>query len=262
MRGLAGPKVQDITGKRFGKLLVIKLSGSRDGRRQWECLCDCGHKCEVFRRNIVSGVTKSCGCLKFSTGAYRTSDSKGIPTPEYRAWLSMRKRCSAKNTRSPHRYTGRGIKVCSRWANSFQNFFDDMGKRPSSKHSLDRINNNKNYEPSNCRWATQMQQCNNKENNIVLLHKGKTRSLIEHCAELGMKPITVRNRLARGWSVQEALETPVNDWFVSYNGKRGSIRSHCKELGLNYDVVVRRVKKGWTIENAFQTHVGTREVRL
>lgn len=130
-------------------------------------------------------------------------------TPEYNAWLSMRKRCYKKYQGNYKNYGGRGITVCKRWLNSFENFFKDLGRRPSKAHSLDRINNEGNYTPKNCRWADSETQGLNTRSNRLLSFKGQKKPVSRWARDLGMNPTTLFERLRRGWSVKKALTTPL-----------------------------------------------------
>jgi hypothetical protein len=153
----------DLAGQRFGRLKVISENGRapKSGAVLWLCRCDCGNTTVVTGGNLRSKITKSCGCYKKEREVENFKTHGGTYKPEYSPWKAMRKRCSNKNDIHYHLYGGRGIRVCSRWDN-FENFLEDMGPRPSKKHSIDRINPNGNYEPSNCRWATPTVQARNK----------------------------------------------------------------------------------------------------
>ena len=133
----------------------------------------------------------------------------GTGTPEFTAWSKAKERCYSKNSQRYHRYGARGIIVCDRWLNSFPNFLEDMGKRPSKKHSLDRIDNNGNYCKENCRWATSKQQGKNRSTTI--LYKGK--SAIEASKKLGGNPSLIPCRLRMGWSIEKSFTTPVISKF-------------------------------------------------
>lgn len=151
----------DLTGKRFGRWTVLKRDENKTTRDSyWLCQCSCGTTRSVVRQYLQDGTSQSCGCLRAelltSHGMYKS--------PEYTAWYSLIQRCTNQNNPRYPSYGGRGIEVCERWQNSFIDFYDDMGPRPSKNHSIDRINNDGNYEPSNCRWTTRKVQQNNRRN--------------------------------------------------------------------------------------------------
>jgi hypothetical protein len=159
-----GQLLVDLTGQRFGRLFVVEFHGRRNRRSIWLCRCDCGALRHVEGLNLKAGNSRSCGCLKTeqSKNAARHGHCRtNRRTDEYKAWAQMLARVRATTGRRFLDYAGRGIGVCERWL-SFENFLADMGYRPSPKHSLDRINNDGDYEPSNCRWATASQQVANR----------------------------------------------------------------------------------------------------
>lgn len=154
----------ELTGQVFGRLTVIRYvpNGATDGAGGWKCRCECGKETVVKSSPLQKGKTRSCGCLIGET-AKQTFTTHGKSTsPEYQIWVGMIARCTNANTKYYADYGGRGIGVCARWRSGFENFFIDMGPRPSNAHSLDRINVNGNYDPENCRWATREQQAANK----------------------------------------------------------------------------------------------------
>lgn len=195
-------RVLDRTGKRYGKLVAISFVRITDCA-EWLCKCDCGGKKVVKGQNLHNGGVESCGCIyvggKTIHGMYGT--------PEYLAWRAMKSRCRSKNVSHRARfYLKNGIKVCKRWM-KFENFFADMGKRPSPSHSLDRVNNLGNYEPPNCRWADRETQQSNKSNNRILSLNGKTLTMSQWAREIGIDRRTLSERLKSGWSVEKALTT-------------------------------------------------------
>jgi hypothetical protein len=134
-------------------------------------------------------------------------------TPEYNSWHSMKQRCINPDNKDYDNYGGRGIKVCDRWLNSFENFLIDMGPKPSENHSLDRYpDTNGHYEFNNCRWATSIEQCNNRRNNVFFNYKGKKYTVVQISEEFNINSMTFVNRINRGWSVEEAIETPVRGY--------------------------------------------------
>jgi hypothetical protein len=172
--------------------------------------------------------------------------------PEYTVWSSMRARCrDLKNKR----YGGRGIGVCNRW-DSFAAFLSDMGPRPSSKHSIDRKDNDGNYTPENCRWATRKEQMANMSRNRRLTFKGETMLLIEWERRTGLNGATIQSRIDAGMSVEDALTLPPNPLgqriprMLTHDGRTQRMAQWARELGISSDTLRRRLVLGWTLERA------------
>lgn len=202
----------DLTGKIFGRLLVISKTNRKvKGGRfyYWLCRCDCGKEKEILYGSLINGFTKSCGCLnkeivskprKHGFGGYASGRKS-----EYFAWQNMKDRCNNINNPRYKDYGGRGIKVCERWflENGFINFITDMGMKPSKKHSIERVNNDGNYEPSNCIWATQKIQTHNKRRTVRHTINGETMIQEDWANKLGIKSSYICYHLKRGKSFQE-----------------------------------------------------------
>lgn len=209
---MATARYLDLTGQRYGRLTVVRLASDRtsEGKARWMCRCDCGAPTTVDARNLRSGSITSCGCFRRERMEDLTATHRLSNTPEHRTWVGMRARCRNPNLRIFQNYGGRGITVCQRWDESFEAFVADMGLRPSRRHSLDRIDNDGNYEPSNCRWATMTQQRRNTRANTRLTHHGRTMTLTEWALELGISVTVLCGRFRKGWSVERALTTPLD----------------------------------------------------
>lgn len=208
----------DETGNRYGRLAVVcEAAGGK--RVMWLCNCDCGARdVRVQAGDLRSGHTKSCGCLaveaarrKGHANATHGESSHGgrDASAEYSAWSSMIQRCTNQKGAGYHRYGGRGIAVCDRWRTSYETFLADMGRRPSPQHSVDRKDNDGNYEPGNCRWATVKEQGRNRRTNHTITARGRTATLIEWAELSGIRAGTIYERLRRGWSDERAVFTPV-----------------------------------------------------
>lgn len=194
------PKIQELQGKVFGRLTVVKFAEMRGHRAIWECMCVCGAIRLIHATNLRAGYTKSCGCLRDERVRKAICTHGKAGTPEYRVWKSMIKRCKYEKY-----WAGRGIKVCRRWATSFTNFLEDMGPK-QSKESLDRIDNDGDYEPGNCRWATRVTQSRNTRANRLITYDGVTRTVAEWAEVRGIKYMTLYYRLFHyGWDTKRAL---------------------------------------------------------
>lgn len=208
-KGKPSARRVDLSGKRFTRLLAIEPIGTGGGKVVWLCRCDCGQITKVRASNLGSGAVKSCGCLNRQRAAERQFVHGLNRTPEHRIWTGLWSRCTNPNVKSYPRYGGRGIVVCERWRD-FKAFLDDLGPRPSHRHSVDRIDNDGPYAPSNCRWATSKEQRRNSIQRLRFIECfGDIRPLVDWCEEFKISYKLVQLRLNRlGWTPEKALTTP------------------------------------------------------
>lgn len=209
---MAPPRKSDteLIGHRFGRMVVVAFAERAKRKRWWLCRCDCGTEKKACHTDLLTGATKSCGCLsvehRAKGWAASTTHGQGgkLRTPTYNSWHKMKQRCLNPKNDEYSNYGGRGITVCERWLD-FENFLADMGPRPTGT-SIDRFpDKNGNYEPGNCRWATAKEQNNNMRKNIFLEYGGTRLTVAQWARRLGISPGTLHGRLRSGWSVERAL---------------------------------------------------------
>lgn len=187
-------KISVNAGDRYGRLTIVEelpeepMGGGKIYRKV-KCACDCGNTKETFLAYLRKGSTTSCGCALDRKGSTKT--------PEYGVWASMKTRCTNPQDCNYEGYGWRGIEVCSRWMDSFENFYADMGPRPSHLHTLERIDNNKGYSPNNCKWATIREQSRNKRSNRNLTYEGQTMCLSDWAEEIGIHSGTLSYRIKK-----------------------------------------------------------------
>jgi hypothetical protein len=207
-----GMRIVDLIGRRFGKLTVIERVGTQRQSATstvalWKCICDCGTERITHTSRLTNGRSRHCGRPQCRSDYRGSRGLKRVPT--YHSWQNMISRCTQPSNPAFAHYSGRGIVVCERWR-KYENFLADMGERPSGT-TLDRWpNNDGNYEPGNCRWATKREQANNRITNISFRYRGRNYTLAELARVTGVSKETLRVRLVRpgGWSVKDAVETP------------------------------------------------------
>jgi hypothetical protein len=199
---------KDATNKQFGRLTALRRFGHSQDGIVWECKCECGNITRVSYKKLNSGNTKSCGCLVRDTVIKRSTKHgdarRGRLTREYRIWYNIKQRCYNPKTFGYKYYGARGISLCKRWYSSFYNFLKDMGRCPEGM-TIDRINNDGAYTPSNCRWATRLDQMNNMRGNHAIMHDGIVLNVCQWSRKNGINNQTLCSRLTRGWPVKLAL---------------------------------------------------------
>lgn len=198
----------DLTGKKYGRLTVIKKDEEKSGRHIfWVCECSCGNTTTVRGDHIVSGRTRSCGCFKKENAYHTHGESK---TRLFYIWSSMKERCNNPNNKRYNDYGGRGITISPEWQ-KYEDFRDwAYSSGYDESLTLDRVDVNGNYEPNNCRWATMKEQQRNRRNNVYITLGGEEKLLVEWCEIYGLPYDRIRERIRRrGWSVERAFNTPI-----------------------------------------------------
>lgn len=197
-----------MTGKRYGMLQVISFSHEKNGASYWLCLCDCGNHKTVLSGNLKGSKTKSCGCLQKLRTSEASKTHGGARTRLYGIWKGMHNRCKNPNVSKYKNYGGRGICVCSEWE-EYETFRDwALNNGYADTLTIERLDFNGNYEPSNCTWITLSEQGKNTSKSRLITHEGETLSLVEWSRKLGGNPNLVTTRLQRGWSEKDAVSIP------------------------------------------------------
>lgn len=222
---LPSKKIKDLSGLRFGRLAVTifvgtKRTGPQSVVSRWLCRCDCGSDVEVSGSQLTCGKTRSCGCLSRELVAARSTTHGRARSRTYKTWQGMLNRCTNPSYTGYKNYGGRGIKVCPRW-DSFENFLFDMGDQPDDK-TIERDDNDGDYTPENCRWATMKEQAQNRRTTIIIEFNGEKRSVKGWAEHLGIPTSTLRSRL-KTMSVEEAFS-------ASRERAHGRIHAHIMSL--------------------------------
>ena len=193
-------KIKDLTGMKFNKLTVIGIASRNP--LYWECKCDCGNTTKVRTANLKRGMVKSCGCLQ-----HRGNPTHNLcHTRIYRIYKKILRRCYVESCPAYPNYGGRGITVCDEWKDSIEAFYEwSMKNGYNDELSIDRIDNDGNYCPENCRWATRVTQCNNRRSNINITIDGETKTLQEWCNEYNQPYRRIHQRITNGWNPVEAV---------------------------------------------------------
>ena len=246
---------------RFGRLTVLGESAPLVWRhrryRKARCVCDCGSERDVPVQNLKRGLTISCGCYAAEAASLRNATHRLTGSREHRSWAAMKARCYSERDASFARYGGRGIAVCERWRISFEAFLADMGPRPPG-HSLDRIDNDGNYEPGNCRWATAREQAANTSATHRLTIGGEELALAELSRRAGLSRSALRYRMGKGESVESAATRPhdnggrrkANNRHVVYRGERMIMAELCERTGVTGSHVNYYLRRGLSADEA------------
>lgn len=247
-------------GQPIGFLIVLsRLPRQKNRHPYWTCQCQCGNTTIVDEYNLRTGHTKSCGCLRVRTiqkqsTKHGKAPRKGRPA-EYSIWKNIRARTMNPRNKGFSSYGGRGIFLCSRW-HEFENFFVDMGPRPSPAYSIERKDNNGPYSPENCLWGTRLEQANNKRNNILLTIKGETHTLAQWARIIHVRYGVVLDRFRRGLPNEEIIASAVRKrpaHLLTFQEKSLTVTEWAKILGKNRSTLNERLRRGWPIEKVLST---------
>ncbi len=205
------PPLKDLTGMKFGQLTVLeRAEKTAYGQYQWLCQCECGNKTVVVGQNLRTNSTKSCGCGKYGKGLFPSFRAESKHKRIYRIWRGMLHRCYNPNYSAYQNWGGRGIEVCDEWKKDFYSFLAwSMGNGYQEHLSIDRVDNNGNYCPENCRWADNQTQGANKRGVHLITHKGVTKTLMDWSRHSAIPYDELRMRIKYGWPVERALTEPV-----------------------------------------------------
>ena len=199
-------KKEYLVGIKFNLLTLVEEISTKSRFRMAKWSCSCGGSIITRIQSVELGYTKSCGCLKYKKGIVRRFKHGMSKSPEYQAWADLKDRCYNPNNKYFFNYGGRGIKVCDRWLESFENFFEDMGYRPSKRFSIERVENNGIYEKNNCKWGTKYEQERNKRSNVYLEYNGKLKIVKDWSKEIGISNTTISNRIKKGFPISDILK--------------------------------------------------------
>lgn len=205
--------LKDLSGERFGRLVVLRraIQTGKTKNARWLCQCDCGAMHEANSSALIRGLTKSCKCLARELTSSRASIHNKSRTVEWSTWQNMKNRCYNEKDASYIHYGGRGIRVCDSWINSFINFFSVMGERPSPEHSIDRIDVNGDYTPENCRWATKSEQAKNKRPVTAIEILGVVKTLNDWSKLSGVNKQTISKRMQSGVTGEALIAPPASN---------------------------------------------------
>lgn len=252
----------DLRGQKFGRWTVIEEAGRKNGRILWKCQCECGTVRDVLGNSLRKGASTSCGCYNREIITTHGRSKTNL----HQVWANFKDRCLNPNSKMWPLYGGRGIAVCDEWRDSYEAFEEwALANGYKKGLSLDRIDNDGNYEPSNCRWATSKQQCRNRSTNYILTVNGESHCISEWAEIVGTSPLTIHTRKRRGWTDEEAVygrERVINretyrnratNRLLTYKGETHCAVEWAEILGINVNTIRGRLHRGWSDEKVLGT---------
>lgn len=247
---------KDLTGQKFERLFVLEIDGkTNDNHYKWKCRCDCGKVVSVSGASLRQGLTKSCGCYSAdkTSEIFKIHGEKG--TQLHNTWCAMKSRCNNTNDGFYKDYGGRGIRVCDEWnkSNGYILFRDWANTNGYVRGlTIDRIDVNGDYEPSNCKWSTWKEQANNKRNNHFITYNGKTQTMTEWADEYKIDFKVLSSRILYGWSTERALTEPIRvRSLLVLNGETKSLNEWAKQYNISPSTISHRITtRKWPIEKA------------
>lgn len=250
----------------FGRWTVISEQAIGKGTNiKYLCRCSCARKTQKYVRawNLINGDSKSCGCLTSEKTRERRKTHGETNTRLYTIWLSMKARCSNPNNNRHNRYGGRGIKVCQKWDENFLAFKEwALSNGYQDNLSIDRIDNNGNYEPDNCRWSTNKEQCNNRSTNIVIKYNGVEKTATEWGEELGIDTHTIIKRYKQHKPLDEVFAKNLKDVVIEFDGERHTISEWSKITGIKHSTIWSRYNRGLSVDDVlFQGKLNDKRAR-
>lgn len=203
-------KIENLINQKFNKLLVLRRLPNQGKKVMWECKCDCGNLTQVLTSNLKCGRTKSCGCLRINKLVSRSTTHNQRHTKLYEVWKTMKQRCFNPNCDSYKNYGARGITIYSDWKDNFNSFYEwSISNGYQDGLTIDRIDFNGNYEPSNCRWVDRLTQANNTRTNVFIEFNNEVHTIAEWSRIYNIKQSVLSDRLRRGWSIEKSLTSPI-----------------------------------------------------
>lgn len=253
-RELLGKIDYSIIGKTFNFLTVLDFAGlNKHNKAMFKCKCKCGNEIVAVGYQVKTGKTKSCGCYHIE----KITTHGASNSVEYQAWADLKDRCYNHNNKYYHDYGGRGIFVCRRWRKSFENFYKDMGERPSSDLSIERIDNNGPYAPWNCKWGTVKEQNRNKRTNRFIHYNAEALCISDFALKYNIDRSTLRKRINIGWDIDDILSEQIRPkvLYITYNGVTKTITEYAKEYSINRNTLYNRINAGWNVYRALHEPV-------